>query len=86
MLNFEKLEYLNISSNWIGMQGLEHLKVHFRQFQSLKVLKLTSNKLFLMPDHRTEHLKEMLLDIKDTLEEFHIAENAMEKADFEILT
>ncbi len=39
-----------------------------------------------MPDRHTEYLKEMLLDVKNTLQEFHIAENAMEKADFEILT
>jgi Leucine Rich repeat len=29
-INFEVLEHLNISHNWIGMQGLEHLKEHFR--------------------------------------------------------
>ena len=67
------------------MEGLEHLKEHFKMFRNLKILNLTSNKLFLMPNHRTENLRDMLLDVKDTLEELHLGENTIEKSDFDIL-
>jgi len=85
MINFETIEHLNVSYNWIGMEGLEHMREHFKMFKNLKVLNLTSNKLFLMPNHRTENLRDMLLDVKDTLEELHLAENLIEKLDFDIL-
>lgn len=85
MINFETIEHLNVSYNWIGMEGLEHMKEHFKMFKNLKVLNLSSNKLFLMPNHRTENLRDMLLDVKDTLEELHLAENTIEKLDFDIL-
>ncbi len=85
LINFETIEHLNISYNWIGMEGLEHLKENFKQFKCLRILNLSSNKLFLMPNHRTENLRDMLLDVKDTLEELHLAENTIEKQDFDIL-
>jgi Ran GTPase-activating protein (RanGAP) involved in mRNA processing and transport len=85
MINFETIEHLNISYNWIGMEGLEHIREHFKMFKCLKILNLTSNKLFLLPNHQTENLRDMLLDVKDTLEELHLGENTIEKADFDIL-
>jgi len=85
MINFDTIEHLNISYNWIGMEGLEHLREHFKMFKKLKVLNLTSNKLFLLPNHRTENLRDMLLDVKDTLEELHLGENIFKKSDFDIL-
>ena len=38
-----------------------------------------------MPDRRTENLRDMLMDVRYTLEELHLSENAMEKEDFDIL-
>ena len=86
ILDFEHLEHLNISHNWIGLHGLELLKDHFSLFQNLKVLKLGSNKLFMISDRRTENLKEMLFSIKGKLEELDLSENSMENEDLEKLT
>jgi hypothetical protein len=61
------------------MHGLEHMIDHFKLFKTLKVLKLSSNKLFMMPDRRTENLRDMLSDVGATIEELHLAENSMEK-------
>ena len=61
------------------------MKDHFKLFKQLKVLNLSSNKLFLMPDRRTENLRDMLMDVRGTLEELQLNENAMEKEDFDIL-
>ncbi len=85
MLNFDKLESLIISQNWMGLQGLENLKDHFRQFKNLRVLKLASCKLFLMPDRRTDILRDMLGAVSETLEELNLSENAMERTDFDII-
>lgn len=85
ILNFQTIQHLNLSHNWIGMQGLEHLKDHFKSFQCLRVLMLSSNKLFLMDDRRTECLRDMLIDVSGTLEELYLAENSMEPEDFECL-
>jgi len=85
IINFEHLEHLNISHNWIGMHGIERLYDHFKMFKNLKVLNMSSNKLFMMPDRRTENLKDMLDDIKDTIEELNLSENSMENEDFLIL-
>ena len=85
MLNFEKLESLIISQNWMGLQGLENLKDHFRLFKKLRVLKLASCKLFLMPDRRTEILRDMLGAVSETLEELNLSENAMERTDFDLI-
>jgi hypothetical protein len=59
-VNFETLEHLNISSNWMGLHGLERIKDNFASFKNLKILKLGNNKLFKDEEHRTEILKEML--------------------------
>lgn len=85
IVNFETLEKLDLSHNWVGHTGLEHMKDHFRAFKRLKVLNLSSNKLFMMPDRRTECLKDMLYEVRGTLEELYLAENSMENSDFEIL-
>lgn len=82
IINFDHLQSLNISHNWIGMAGLEHLKDHFGRFKCLKSLNLSSNKLFMMPDRRTEALKEILRSVKDTLEELDLSMNNMENVDF----
>jgi hypothetical protein len=68
------------------MHGLEHLYDHFKLFKNLKVLNMSSNKLFMMPDIRVENLRDMLYDIKDNLEELYLAENSMENNHFEILS
>ena len=67
------------------MEGLEHMKEHFKLFKRLRVLNLSSNKLCLMPNHRTENLRDMLMEVKETLEELHLAENTIENKDFDIL-
>lgn len=85
ILNFETLQSLNISHNWIGMHGLELLIDHFKLFKNLKTLCLGGNKLFTLANHRTENLRDMLLCVNNTLEELHLNENAMEHEDFEIL-
>lgn len=46
VINFETLESFNISNNWIGWIGIERMKDSFKGFKNLKVLKLSSNKLF----------------------------------------
>ncbi len=38
-----------------------------------------------MPDRRTENLRDMLLDVRNTLEEIYLNENAMENEDFDII-
>lgn len=86
IINYETLEHLNISHNWIGMQGIEHMINHFKRFKNLKVLNLSSNKLFMMSDRRTENFRDMLLDVAGTLEDLNLSENSMEKEDFEIIT
>ena len=86
ILNFETLECLDLSHNWVGHTGLDHMRSHFKLFKRLRVLNLSSNKIFMMPERKTEHLKYMLMDIKDTLEELNLAENSMENEDFEILS
>ena len=60
ILNFETIVSLNISSNWIGLHGLERIKDNFGAFKSLKILKLGNNKLFRDEHHRTECLWEIL--------------------------
>jgi Leucine-rich repeat (LRR) protein len=85
IVNFETLERLDLSHNWVGHIGLEHMKDHFRSFKRLKALNLSSNKLFMMPDRRTECLRDMLFEVRNTLEELNLAENSMENSDFEIL-
>ena len=59
---------------------------HFKRFKNLKVLNLSSNKLFMMSDRRTENFRDMLLDVAGTLEDLNLSENSMEKEDFEIIT
>ena len=86
ILNFETLEHLDISHNWVGHVGIEHLKDHFRLFKRLRHLNLSSNKIFMMPERRTEYLRDMLKDVSMTLEELHLAENSMESSDFDILS
>eukprot|EP00347_Sterkiella_histriomuscorum_P020245 403338537 len=85
LLNFETLQHLNISHNWIGLHGLELIKDQFPLFKNLRILKIGGNKLFLNSDHRTENLRDMLYTLRHNLEELHIHENAMENEDFEIL-
>ncbi len=85
LLNFETIQHLNISNNWIGLHGLELLIDHFSLFKSLRVLKIGGNKLFQTPNHRTENLRDILNSIRINLEELFIHENAMENEDFEIL-
>jgi hypothetical protein len=69
----------------MGLQGLELLKDHFKLFKKLKVLKMASCKLFLMPDRRTEVLRDLLNEVTSTLEELNLSENAMEKTDFDLI-
>lgn len=86
ILNFETLESLNISNNWIGLMGLERIKDNFSAFKQLKVLKIGANKLFKDPQHRSENLRDMIMQVSNTLEELYLHENSMEDDDLHILT
>ena len=57
----------------MGLQGLELLKDHFKLFKKLKVLKMASCKLFLIPDRRTEVLRDLLNEVTRTLEELNLS-------------
>jgi len=75
MLNFETLEELNLSSNWFGIQGLTRFKDQFSNFKRLRVLNLGNLKLAIDETSDKRPLKDVLLAVKDTLEELHICEN-----------
>ena len=86
LINFETLEHLNIANNWIRMVGIERLKECFSLFKTLKVLNLSANKLFIESPHRTEDLRDMLVEVRKTLTDLDISENAMRCEDLHILT
>ncbi len=86
LINFETLESFNISNNWIGWIGVERMKDFFRGFKNLKVLKLSSNKLFTDEQRRTEDLKELILSVGHCLTELHLPDNSMKNEDLVILT
>lgn len=75
MLNFETLEELNLSSNWFGIPGLTRFKDQFSNFKRLRVLNLGNLKLAIDETSDKRPLKDVLLAVKDTLEELHICEN-----------
>lgn len=85
LINFETLESLNLSNNWIRMVGLERIKDNFASFKTLKVLKLESNKLFQSDYHRTEDLSEILFYVSKTIQELYISANAMRDEDMQVL-
>ncbi|TNV79528.1 hypothetical protein FGO68_gene9274 [Halteria grandinella] len=85
ILNMETLQHLNLSQNWIGMLGLEHLRDCLAQAKNLKILNLSSNKLCLMPDRRTETLVELLKNVRLTMEELDLSQNSIEDEDFGVI-
>ena len=58
------------------------MKESFRSFKQLKVLKLSSNKLFMDDQRRSEHLRDLLYYVGGTLEELFLNENLMKNEDF----
>lgn len=81
MLNFETLEHLDLSCNWFGMPGLGRFKQQFRNFKQLKVLNLSNNKLCNDEGHDTREFRDVLLAVKDQLEELYISENQIKDPD-----
>ena len=45
MFNFKNLVELNLSSNWFGIDGLYEIRKEFSKFESLRILKLGTNRL-----------------------------------------
>jgi len=86
IINFEKLEEFDITANWIGCVGVERIKDIFRSFQTLKILRMTNNKLFIDDYRRTEDLKDLLFGVVGTLEELYLNENSMKNEDVVIIT
>jgi len=68
---------LDLSSNWFGMQGLANFKSAFAQFQQLRRLNLSNNKLCAEEGNETKHLREIFLSVASTLETLQIAENSI---------
>ena len=63
------------------MAGLERFKHQFKHFKTLRILNLSNNKLCQDEGHDTRQLREVLLAVKDNLEELYIAENQIKDPD-----
>jgi len=85
LINFQTLECLDLTGNWIGLGGLTTIKDDFTLFKRLKVLKLGGTKLFKDEPHLTEDLRDMLLAIRNQLTELYIPSNTMRDEDLTIL-
>jgi Ran GTPase-activating protein (RanGAP) involved in mRNA processing and transport len=81
VLNFDTLQDLDLSCNWFGMKGLERFKSSFTKFKSLKRLVLSNNKLCVEKDADTRHFRDVLLAVKDSLQELKIGENGIDDSD-----
>lgn len=86
ILNFNTIEELNLSQNWILLNGLERMTECFGQLKHLKKLSVGSNKLFSDDNRRTEILKDILVLISPTLQVLELPWNSMKNDDLDLLS